>query len=223
METIVHKTTACSRFSHPEISVLLDRRAGFSPDWLIQYFETEVGKGRVFKAGQTVQVGWGLVQLRDTTTGELELWEPDFLSMPLHWQLGANETLRHLIVQKSLAEALQCEPDFPSLRQPGSVEHDWKRLAEFHLWRQPSHENHSGWFFAADTPAAAVEYTSLYELACHAPAAIAVMGLPQGAEAQLSRDSMEVRYAGRSISSADNQLLRGLHSRYRDSLAHRPG
>jgi hypothetical protein len=217
LDSIAFKTTGCHRFSHPEMSIPLEPRGGFSADWLIEYFETEVSKGRVFKSGETVQIGWGLVLLRDTPAGELEIWEPDFVSMPIQWRRGANATMRQLILQKSVAEALHCEPVFPSLRQACAVVPDWKQLKEITMLRGEQWQNLSGWSVASSAQEAATEWCSLYELGCHIPAVIEFLALPAGSEVRVRAEKVEIEYAGRRASSDDSKLLRELLSRYRGS------
>ncbi len=53
-----------------------------------------------------------LTLLKEAADGELEVWEPQFDSMPIKWVRGVNNTLRHIILQKSVAEILGCEPAF---------------------------------------------------------------------------------------------------------------
>jgi len=208
-DSILRRTSGCCRFSHPEISVLVDRRAP-SPDWLIEFFETEVGKGRVFRAGETVQVGWGLLLLSKNLDEDLEVWEPDFGSMPIQWKRGVNETIRHLTIQKTVAEALSCEPDFPSLLQPCSVEQNWKARDEFVMWRTETRERHSGWSWATELTDQAIELCSLYELGTKIPAVIAFFALPAGCEVHVTRKRITIRSTGRCVSSDDSVFLQRL-------------
>ena len=216
LDRVLHRTTSCGRFSHPEISILVDRRAP-GVDWLIDYFETEVCKGRVFRAGETVQIGWGLVLLcKDVDVDEdLEVWEPDFTSMPIRWKRGANETVRQLIIQRTVVEALGCEPDFPSLLQACSLEQNCRTGDEFVMWRTEAQQKHSGWFLAEGLGDEVTQLCSLYELSCKTPVVTAFFALPAGCEVHVSRKRIAIQCAERCVSSDENEFLRRL-------LAHAP-
>jgi hypothetical protein len=203
--------------SHPAIIVELDDASRLTPDWLLGYFDEEVTAGRVFKAGETVGVGWGLLLLREAETGknELEVWEPDFASMPIRWVPGINMTQRHLVLQKSNAEALSLGPVFPSLLQPCSVGPSWQQYQSFHLWRETNDEPHSGWVVGHDVAVDTVDLCSLYEVGCHLPVAIPFFALPAGAVVDISRRRIEMTFGERCVSSDDNALLGSLLERAR--------
>lgn len=219
LNRVSHRTSGCRRFSHPEISISVDRRAP-DVDWLINSFETEVAKGRVFRAGETVQIGWGLVLLcKDVDVDEdLEVWEPDFTSMPIQWRRGANETVRQLTIQRMVVEASGCEPKFPSLLEACSLDPNCNAADEFVMWRSEPQQKHSGWFLAEGLGDEVTQLCSLYELSCKIPDVTAFFALPAGCEVRVSRKRIAIRCAERCVSSDENEFLRRLLTR-----ASRPG
>ena len=145
------RTTKCHAHGHPEIAILLDENSDLSPDWLISFFEAEVGNGQRFQADETVQVGWMLTMLRASSDPHcLELWEPEFDSLPINWCRGATNTLRHLIIQQSVCEELGVEPNFPSLREAGVASPCFGNSdGSFTMSRDESDGNDSGWVLAS--------------------------------------------------------------------------
>lgn len=208
---IEHRTTSCSAFGQREISLSLKAESGLDPSWLIAYFESEVRAGRRFQPEETVQIGWMIVMLRPNAAGELEVWEPQFDSLPIQWTKGVNNTLRHLVIQKSVCEQFGCEPDFPSLRQAGVVA---KRFLEgtqtFAMSRDEASNNDSGWgFFVPNEPIGAGdgEFRSLFEISFYHVEIIPFLAMPAGATITKSSDAVEVTFNERTLSSKTNELL----------------
>src|ERR1700754_1081120 len=139
------KTNFQGLSAHPNVVVSLPSGPAFGAQPILSYFEDAVRQGTVFKAGETVQMGWMLLMLKSTETGELDVWEPRFGEVPIVWERGASKTYRQLIVQKSVAELLGVEPSFPSLRQSGVISPDFIGAKNFQMLREAPNGTDSGW------------------------------------------------------------------------------
>jgi hypothetical protein len=210
MKFVLHATRDCGRHSHPEIVVPLDEASSLVPDWLVQYFETAVRSGQVFKVGQTVQIGGGLVKLQDAQPGTLELWEPDFKSMPIQWVRGVNGTLRQLLLQKAVAELVGAEPDFAFLLHAGQVQEHWPELRVFEMHRDIPEGNHTGWSIEAFNEPPPSQLVSIYDLGRQLPISRPFLALPPGVQVEISPDRIEIEFGGRSVSSVESRLLSAL-------------
>lgn len=113
-------TKTCGSRGHVEINVDVEEPLATSVPWLLEFFEGQIAGGVRFSAGQTIEVGSSLLELREHVGG-LEVWEPDFSAMPIRWCRGANSTLRQLLIQRAVCEAMGCEPVFPSIRHAAAV------------------------------------------------------------------------------------------------------
>ena len=85
-----------SIYNHPNLIVLLSSATASMSTWLSDYFATKIRAGTVFRSGNTIQVGWMILILREDEIGDLEVWEPGFNKMPIEWVEGASNTLRFL-------------------------------------------------------------------------------------------------------------------------------
>lgn len=199
-----------------EIIVPLDERSGLEPKWLLKFFEDAVARGQCFSANETVQIGWMLVMLKENDQHDLEIWEPQFDSIPIRWIRGANNTIRHLILQKSVADLFQVEPEFPSLRQAGIASQSFLTTPSehgFRLARQLPEGNDSGWSF--DTPANSgdmPEFRSLFELSFHHPEIVPFLALPSEAIVLKKGDQITISLREKTLNSAQNKFLQSLSS-----------
>lgn len=201
-------TTRCSEKHHPEVCLSVDEDSDLSPDWLLEYFTAEVTRGVRFEAGQTVQIGWILVQLNFADNGVLEIWEPDFDSFPIRWHRGANNVLRHMIIQRSICEALGCEPLFPSLRHAGIISPRFSQSQEFTMSRDQPVDSDSGWVFAeVDYAGSEGEFRSLYQIALDNMRIIPFLALPMGASITIRLCEIKVCLGSKQITSKNNELL----------------
>lgn len=73
--------------------------------------------GEVYRPGETMMIGWMVVQVRKEAGGQMSLWEPDFLSVPIAFREGVTRTLGDMRLQQSVAESFKCQPVFPNIRQ----------------------------------------------------------------------------------------------------------
>lgn len=207
-----HRTHSHQINSHPIISFTLDDDFSLDPRWLLTFFEAEIQKGRQFADNETVQIGWMIVKFQSNTSGDLEIWEPQFDSFPIQWIKGANNTFRHLILQKSVCEQFACEPDFPSLEQAGIVSPRFLVHQDgFSMSRDQPANSDSGWVFVAPSEIGEEgEFRSLFEICFYHTEIIAFLALPVGTSVKKTKGFLEVEVNSRILSSKDNDLLRKL-------------
>jgi hypothetical protein len=209
---LTFKTALCKQRDHREIVFYLSEEGGIDPQWLLSFFEDAVLKGRRFEPGQTVQIGWMVTMLKLNGKGEIEVWEPQFDSFPVQWTPSVNNTIRHLILQKSVSELFGCEPDFPSLRQAGLISSGFFKASHNVIMSrdQPS-GNDSGWFFrASGQDREGGELKSLYEISLHHIEIVPFLALPKGASVTRTEGSIQVEFTGKRVTSDENELLRRL-------------
>jgi hypothetical protein len=202
------RTAKCKEQGHQEISLHLAADSGLTPDWLLAYFETEVVRGRKFLACETVQIGWMVTQLREVRE-TLELWEPRFDSFPIQWVRGVNNTVRHLVLQKEVCAQFECEPRFPSLRQPAVIAPDFLALpGTFSMSRDEPSESDSGWVFKKPGYSGSEgEWRSLFEISIYQGHVIPFLALPVGTVVTKTSGSIEIDRNGKHITSESNKLL----------------
>lgn len=201
----------CHKHGHPEFSIFVNDEAGLDASWLLSYFESEVQGGKCFNPEETVQIGWMVVILKSGSSGDLEVWEPEFDSVPIRWTKGVNNTLRHLILQKSMADVFGTEPDFPSLRQAGMMTEAFTNSEGFSMVRRESEGNISGWEFSTfDGSGDPFELRSLFEVSFYHPDVIPFLALPPGAIVHKNTDSIKVVVGDQTATSATNIFLDGL-------------
>ena len=183
----------------------------FGASSILSFFEEEVQRGTVFKAGQTVQIGWMLLMLKSTETGDLDVWEPRFGEIPIVWERGASKTYRQLIVQKSVAEQLGVELSFPSLRQSGVISPDFMGVNNFQMFRETPNGTDSGWLFTTEQNASSDgRLASLFEIASKRPEVIPFLALPASSSAVLKDGHVKVTHGNDEVSSDSSELLRRL-------------
>jgi len=207
-------TTLCQTFGQPEIVLALDDQFGFDPVWLIDFFEKSVAGGRRFKANETVQVGWMLLLLKASGSNTLDAWEPRLDSFPIKWVRGIDNTIRHLILQKSVAELFKVEPAFPSLRQSGLATKYFLTLngeSRFRMVRLSDFRNDSGWRFdGVDEADQDEECHSLFKLSLLQRNIIPFLALPKGAKVTKIQNTIQLEFEGVILNSHDLPFLQEL-------------
>ncbi|WP_206957303.1 immunity protein Imm33 domain-containing protein [Trinickia acidisoli] len=208
-----YRTNVRSGNVHPDIVVAVDPELDVGTQWLLDFFESEIRRGVVFRSGQTVQIGWMVSMLKANHDGDLEVWEPGFDSMPINWVRGVNKTLQHLLLQREICAQLGVEPDFPSLRQSGVVSANYGADGNFVMARQESCGNDSGWVLAAREDANVEgKRCSLFEVALRDLRVIPFLGLPAGSHVRYSSAGIRVDRERTTVSSDSNEFLRKLHT-----------
>lgn len=146
--------------------------------------------------------------LRSDGKGNLEVWEPQFGSIPIDWVRGGTTT-RHLILQREVCAQLGVEPDFPSLRQSAVLTLDVIGRQVFNMVREaPQTPNDSGWFLSApqvepDTG----QLMFLFEIAASCPTIVPFLALPADTAVHLTGSTIDVRFRDRQMSSSSNEFL----------------
>ncbi|WP_176082116.1 immunity protein Imm33 domain-containing protein [Paraburkholderia tropica] len=207
------KTSFQGLLAHPNIVVSLPSGPAFGAQPILSYFEDAVKQGTVFKAGETVQMGWMLLMLKSTETGDLDVWEPRFGEIPIVWERGASKTYRQLIVQKNVAEQLHVEPLFPSLRQSGVISPDFMAAKNFQMFREAPNGTgtDSGWLFTTEQNTSSDgRLASLFEIASKRPEVIPFLALPASSSAVLKDGHVKITHGNDEVTSDSSELLRRL-------------
>jgi hypothetical protein len=211
---IEYRTSSCHRFGHPDIIAAIDESSHLDPSWLTSFFDDGVANGKVFRTNETVQIGWMLTSLKQIESGALELWEPQFGALPVKWVRGVNNTIRHLILQKSIAELFSREPVFPSFRDAAFVTTSFLAASDepdFTMYRQQPSGNDSGWRLDIIPGTNSGVLQSLLELSFHHAIIVPFLALPTATLVSNTSDEIVIEHAGRRITSNQNQLLAELH------------
>lgn len=196
------------KYGHPDILVATD-----GPDldvsWLAGYFDDAISGGTVFRDGETIQAGWSLLMLRETSEGDFELYEPIFTAMPIEWTRGVTTILRHLLLQDEVCRQLSVEPSYPSLLDPGAAFPPFAESSEsFCMERGDLEDIGFQWTFFIDGDFDAKGYLcSYFEIALTHPSIIPFLALPPGALVQIEGRWVQVTLEDVTISSDTNEFL----------------
>jgi hypothetical protein len=199
-------TTRRHELGEPEVSFVVDDEATPIAAWLREFLELRPHDVTTFREGELIQVGCSILMLRPWGPG-LELWEPDFRSVPIRWCEGVNTTLRHLAVQKSVCDALACSPDFPSLRLSVAHSPAPRPLDGLRMSRVAAAGSDSGWRIEHGAARGQPRVVSLYEMSLMEPWIVPFLALPQGSSVHAGPAGIEVSVGGRTVSSREVALL----------------
>src|SRR5450830_2019025 len=135
---------------------------------LIEHFENSVKSGKVFKTGETIDIGWGRLKLLENETGDLVVHEPSFFDMPIKWVAGASRSYSHLMLQRQVCLELDVVPDFASLMQAGVIfEFMMVNRGDFRMDRHDGDgKGNSGWalYELGKIDAERVQWVSLFQI-----------------------------------------------------------
>ncbi|MEO0795940.1 MAG: hypothetical protein AAFX93_12295 [Verrucomicrobiota bacterium] len=194
----------------PDIVCKLGENAHFDPIWLRQYFDECISQGTVFKDNETIQVGWGILMLRDNGRNELIAHEPDFVSMPIQWMDSVTNTIRFLSLQRSVCDLIDAGLEVPSLRQ-ACVCRNFSKSSEISLKREPDEENYSGWVLDfRDSDGTEEEMKSLYEVGINDHRLIPFFGLPASASVLINSQLIQIEFNGLKATSDKDPFLKKL-------------
>lgn len=199
------------KHGHPDIVVSMPSGPDFGAAPILSYFEDAVWQGTVFRTGETVQMGWMMLMLKETESGALDVWEPRFGAVPIVWERGASKTYRQLIIQKSVAELVSVEPSFPSLTQSAVISPKFMASKDFQMSREAPQGTDSGWVFATDpSESDGGRLASLFEIASKRPEIIPFLALPASSSVVLKDGEVRVNSGKKEVGSDSNELLRRL-------------
>lgn len=208
-------TSGCKEFGHPEFRIEFDANgtlnsdASFFGDQLTQM----VREGRRFENDQSVQVGWSFTKVILEADGFLTFREPDFKSMPIVWQRGLTNTLRHMRLHKDVLESLLSKESLaiPSLRESCIICTNLNGTGRMMMDRQEPQAGISGWFLGCvdkEHDRNNVQFlrkVSLYEAVVnHAPMALGYLGLPAGIFVLLGSGAPSFDHEGHTL-----EILKG--------------
>ncbi len=202
---MVERRVELTRWNHPDIHVSGDAVAEEFVDAVRGYFEAAVASGARFRSGETIQIGWSLLTLAEDDCGDLDILEPDFVSLPIQWVAGVSRTARAVTLQNCLCASTGTEPFYASLLQ-AALAPECIPTNDFRMERFEGEGQHSGWciFETADAP---LRLASLYEIALANRAIVPFLALPVGASVSREGGRYFVSFEGRSISSDTDALL----------------
>src|SRR5450830_1543195 len=203
-------------FGHPYFVVYIESFHESEGRSLIEHFENSVKSGKVFKTGETIDIGWGRLKLLANETGDLVVHEPSFFDMPIKWVAGASRSYSHLMLQRQVCLELDVVPDFASLMQAGVIsEFMMVNRGDFRMDRHDGDgKGNSGWalYELGKIDAERVQWVSLFQISVMYSQIIPFCALPSGSSVVYQSDVIEVAYADKNINSNSNEFLRQLLS-----------
>jgi hypothetical protein len=195
-------------YQHPNIVVSIDANLEFGAASIQSFFENQIRKGTKFRAGETVQLGWMIVMLKADEGGDLEIWEPRFGVVPITWVRGVSNTYRQLMMQKTVCEQIDVEPQFPSLRQSAVAPLEFASGGGFRMYRAETTGADSGWILTSEgNVGEAGKLTSLFEIASNRSEVIPFLALPIGASMVRTNKKIQIQFNEKVIDSESNDFL----------------
>lgn len=197
-------TTTCRRYRHPEFRLRYDPEILAVEDdvkWFFSWLEESVSQGKRYVAGETCQVGWGMVEFRKDKYGDLTIWEPDMRQIPIAWSESVSRTLAHLRLQKDVVESVLSleKACFPSMRDSAIICSRLGRCEGLVMERGKPEGNNSGWYFGCNDEnhdhddIAELRCVSLYEAAVnYSPRIVPFLALPEGILVVSSRSGWSI-------------------------------
>lgn len=197
---------------HPEILIWVGNEGVFSPDWLIEFFKSQVMSGGIFQPDETVQIGWQLIKMVSDSKGNLEVWEPSPDHVPIEWIRGATRTLRELMIQRAVCSIISVEPVFPNLIESGVIPEPFQgHESDFYMERDAAQGSDSGWLlWEPQVERSGSRHCSLFEMALKQPRIIPFLALPPGVHVAWVHSLIEITFGETTVSSNSNEFLQQL-------------
>src|SRR5688572_18655764 len=183
-----HRTTACARFGHPELTIQLAETSSI-PDVhriLINYFEGAVARGSKFKPGQRVQLGWSTLLLCERADGTIGVQERE-LSPDPQWTESVDRAVHDVWYQREIADSvgLLDQLRFPTQGEGAMVTDCAMEAKTTLLTRLPDEDlpdGFSGWTLscAADHDHGERDIVPLLAIAASLPSIVQLFALPHG-------------------------------------------
>lgn len=188
--------------------------------WFSETLRQMVANGERFGDGETIQLGWGLLEVRRNADGSLNLLEPDYANMPMEWIDTVTQTIRDLRLQKDVCESLFdiAHADFPSLRHHCITCSRLKDAGRVTMERFAATPPDSGWFIGCgdaahdhDSPAQ-LSRTSLYEAILSNQRARMFLALPVGTLLEADDEDIHIYYRGKPVNAKQGSYVAKLKS-----------
>lgn len=216
---IFARTQRCREYGHPEVRLSFDETVveAERASELLKSIEEEVSRGVRYKSGQSLQVGWSIVEFVDMSDGTLELQEPDFRSFPIRYVDSMTRTLTYLSAQNaalaSIGASLEDQESCPTLYDSALLCDRAFKSRSFMMERRPPAGNDSGWFIGClekhdhNKPKSLIR-ESLYRVALEKPEVIDLLLFPVGILLAFRReDGFTIYKNGSAISVAQGSYL----------------
>lgn len=213
--------TECRTNDQPDFVLTYDPKSVLDRDvhFLKQSIESSVASGIRYRPGETLQIGWVITQIQLRSNGFLALREPDFVSVPIQWIESVTRTLRHLRLQKDVAESLDMVKriDFPSLSDSAIIATEVPaNCPRYFMSRCEKKGADSGWFLGLIEPGVNYDYPlnlrrlSLYEIAVLLPSSVMFMCLPARSLVTVDDGHVEFLFDGERIPAARGSFMHRL-------------
>lgn len=184
-------TTNCKLYNLPEITIQFESTSVMDQyaHSFIEIIEDLVANGERFKANETFQVGWIITQFHQLPSGNLGIFEPNMIDIPIRFVNSVNNTLMHINIQKYVCESVKLENEilFPTLLDSAIVCDKVSNTEPFIMSRVDPEGNDSGWFIGCSNEdhdhndPTVLKRVSLYEAAIKYHAEIIeFLALPPG-------------------------------------------
>jgi hypothetical protein len=191
--------TRCSRAGQREIGFEVDSVIPeHSAQHVVAMVEGLVNGGAVISDGQTIQLGWMILQVVSQADGSLELHEPDGLVIPIRFKPNITLAVSHMMWQLWHADSYAIPRDtldIPSILTSAIVCSAYSGSDGLLLTRaEKSDEMDSGWFIGCTDPlhdhndVANLKRESLYQTFIHRPGIAPWMTFPTGSSVLLKPD-----------------------------------
>lgn len=221
MKTFV--TTGCTALNHPEFTLVFrnDPPVPGLEKMLLGYFQASVAAGKIFKAGETVQIGWATLRLLQREDGTLGVLEPD-IAHQLKWVEGVDQSLCETWRQKEVLSSLGLEDraEFPRQALHAVVCTQAFDTSSRMLGRTEAHgQTDSGWFVGCFDDEhdhqleEALTVMPLVEIATRAPVLTQFFALPAGTDLVVSDEGIQVFIDGEAREPQPGSYLDALSKR----------
>jgi hypothetical protein len=209
-------TNVCSAYGTRDFRLIGDPSIPVvDVQWLAALLTDSVANGTRFISGQTIELGSLLLRL-ELLDDVLLVTEPDFMSMPIVWTRGVNNTLRIIRLQKDIADSvslgdeMESQPLCTSLILGSDLQPGATNLV---LERVDPATNDSGWFIGDLN--AKIDYSiaknlrrvSVYEAVVNWPQIAGFLALPDGSRVEIRGQTATLARNGTTLPLLVDSLL----------------
>lgn len=198
--------------SHADVSLRCKVEYSETAEWILDIIEEKVREGDRISPGDLMQIGRMSIRFAPTLDSCLGVAEPEFGTFPIKWIAGANNTIRHLIIQREVCDQVNLEPNFASMLRLGIISPNFfneKTGLEFS--RDTENGKDSGWvFYERGYTGSMGDFFSLYQIGITVPSVIPFLALPKGALVTVTADFIQISTPSATISSVENEFMQNL-------------